>query len=72
MSVVAVVKMPWVLDVPPSTEATRAAGVTEASETVDDNAALTRGVLVGLGISVPLWLGFAWLATSLATTLFTG
>lgn len=63
MSVVAMVEMSWALDVPPPTE---------APEAVDDNAAMTRGVLVGLGISVPLWLGFGWLATSLATTLFTG
>jgi hypothetical protein len=62
MTVVAMVEMPWVLDVPPSTG---------ASEAGDDNAAMTRGVLVGLGISVPLWFGFAWFATSLATALLT-
>jgi hypothetical protein len=62
MSVVAMVEMPWVLDVLPDIE---------APETVDDHAAMTRGVLVGLGVSVPMWLGFGWLATSLAAALFT-
>ena len=62
MSVVAMVEMPWALDVP---------SVIEAPETVDDNAAMTRGVLVGLGVSVPMWIGFGWLATSLAIALFT-
>ena len=65
MSVVTLVEMPSALDVPPST-------ASRAPEAVDDNAAMTRGVLVGLGVSVPLWLGLAWLATSLVTTLFTG
>jgi hypothetical protein len=63
MSVVAMVELSWALDVSPPIE---------APETVDDNAAMTRGVLVGLGVSVPLWLGFGWLATSLATALVTG
>lgn len=43
----------------------------ELAETTDDNAAMTRGVLIGLGISLPMWAGFAWMATLVATSLLT-
>jgi hypothetical protein len=63
MSVVTMVEMPWELDVPASTE---------APETVDDNAAMTRGVLVGLGVSLPVWMAIAWIGTSVGATIFAG
>jgi hypothetical protein len=63
MSVVTMVETPWELDLPTSTE---------SPEAVDDNAAMTRGVLVGLGVSMPMWMAIAWLGTSLGSTLLAG
>jgi hypothetical protein len=41
----------------------------EALPVGEDIGALTHGILAGLGISVPLWLGIAWLVIHLAATL---
>jgi hypothetical protein len=57
---VAIVELPWVLDLPMPAEAPVA---------IDAPAGLTRGILVGLGVSAPLWLGLVWLITWLAATL---
>jgi hypothetical protein len=41
----------------------------EALPVGEDIGALMHGILTGLGISVPLWLGIAWLVIRLAATL---
>ena len=57
------VELPWTLHVPMPAE---------APEAVAAPAALTRGIIVGLGVSAPLWLGIFWLISWLATTLQLG
>lgn len=64
------VEQPRALDVPAASPLAR--DVPESEEalvTGDDLGVLTHGVLAGLGISVPLWLGIAWLVIRLAATL---
>lgn len=60
MTTIAMVERTWVLDAPVTAE---------AFEAVDAPAALTQGIIVGLGVSAPLWLGMFWLVSRLATTL---
>lgn len=60
---VTTVELPWALDVPMPVE---------APEAVPAPAGLTRGIIVGLGVSAPLWLGIFWLVSWLATTLQLG
>jgi hypothetical protein len=68
VATVAMVELPWALDLPQ--QAPDMPPAPETSEGIDaDPAALTRGVMVGLGVSVPLWLGFAWLVISLVAVL---
>ena len=49
-----------------------AAVPTEAPEAVAAPAALTRGIIVGLGVSAPLWLGIFWLTSWLVAALQLG
>ena len=67
MAMAAIVELPWALDVP-SPAAT--SDVSRPVAHADDHGVLMHGVVFGLGISLPLWLGFAWLATSLAAVVF--
>jgi hypothetical protein len=71
MTMVAIVERPWSRDVPPPAKSSAAIEDPMAKEpvTYDDPAALTRGILVGLGASVPLWLGVAWLVIRLVELL---
>ena len=44
----------------------------EAPVAIAAPAALTRGIIVGLGVSAPLWLGIFWLINWVAATLQVG
>jgi hypothetical protein len=53
-------EQPRAMDVPASDEALVAG---------EDLGVLTHGMLVALGVSMPLWLGIVWLVTWLVATL---
>lgn len=57
------VELPWALEAPTPVE---------ASEAVPAPPGLTRGIIVGLGVSAPLWLGIFWLVSWLVTALQLG
>lgn len=64
---VAAVELPWAPGVPRGpVEELLPAGNAEA---VNGDCAMTRGILVGLGVSMPLWLGIGWLVTVLLEAL---
>jgi hypothetical protein len=67
VATVGMVAQPWVLDVP--RRGRSALPPSETAEVVDDPSAMTRGVLVGLAISMLLWPGLFWLVTSLLAML---
>lgn len=71
---VAIVERPWALDVPPPVEVsvTIEDQILEEPVACHDPDALARGILVGLAVSAPLWLGIAWMAARFAGALFVG
>lgn len=51
------------MNVPPPADAP------DAPTAINDAAAMTRAVLVGLAVSIPLWLGILWIVSWLARML---